>query len=288
VKGCRRACLVQLALWAAIAAGFHFYARTLGAAGPAAIAVPVAVGLLSTMALLVADSALQAARESRMLKRAPRDGAWSAVSGELRTASPLRGPISGEPVAAYEYSIGRYQRVGRSTSLMTYFEGKALAACSIGTVRLLSVPAMEVEPAHVEPDRALANAGEYVRRTTFEKRDTAQQRTSALEREWTDDDGVFRIDRRYSETEVDLADGFLLTERHLEPRDAVCAFGVYSSERNALVLDERWGRRARLMRGSAADVVRQLRGRVTRYVILAAVLGAGAAVGAIAYLRAIG
>jgi hypothetical protein len=281
---------VQLAVWAAIAAGFYLYARTLGATGGAHVAVSIAIGLIATMALLVADSAFRTAQESRLLRRAasgapPRDGTWSAASGELRTAAPLRAPLSGEAVAMYEYSISRDQRVGRTTSLLTYFDGKALAASSIGTVRLLSVPKMEVEPVHVDTSRALSNARDYVRRASFEQRDTARQRTAALEREWTDDDGVYRIDRRYSAPDVELDEGFRFEERHLKPRDVVCAFGVYSSARNGLVPDERWGRPARIMSGAAGDVARQLRGRVIRYVLLAIVLAALAAGGSMLFLR---
>jgi hypothetical protein len=263
-----RGCAAQLALWTSVAAIFFWYARSLGRVGPDLWMYSIVCGLVASMALVVAGSAMRTLRETRMLSRAPHDGAWVAVSGEIRCSSPLRAPISGELVAAYEYSISRDERIGKSTSPVNYFDGKALAPCAVvtafGEVRILTVPMLEVEPAAVADERALTNARDHVRRAAFERRDTAHQRTSALEREWTDDDGSFRIDKRYSAADVDLADRFRFEERHIRPRDMVCAIGVYSAERRALIPDARWGQTSRMIRGSAAEVSRALRARVIR------------------------
>lgn len=286
MKGLWRSCLLQLLLWASIAAVFYTFTRS----------VPVAVGcgLLLSMALIVAGGASRAWKESRILSRAagnetPRDGEWTAVSGELRCASPLRAPLSGELVAAYEYSIGRDERVGKSMTLVTYYDGKALASSSIATprgeVRLLTVPLLEVEPAEMPHARTVANAREHVSTAAFEKRETARERTSGLEREWTDDDGVFRIDRRLASKDADLAERFRFEEKHIKPRETVCAFGVYSSERRGLVPDAKWGRPGRIVRGSADQISRSLRGRVIRYAIGAVILASLAIGGAIVFVR---
>lgn len=292
MQGCRRACVIQLIQWAGIASAVYLYGRWVGRSGGEALAVSIGVGLLATMSLLVADSALRAAMERRMLRRAARggalrDGKWTAVCGRISSSAPVRAPLSGELAVAYEYSIGRQVRVGKSTSLQTYFDGKALAASTIttdaGPVRLLSVPTFEVEATHLDAQRALSNAREYVRRASFETRDTASQRTSALEREWTDDDGVFRIDKKHSASEVELDARVEFEERHIRPGDVVCAFGVYSSERRGLVPDAQWGRPSRLMRAAATDAARALRGRVIRYLILSLSLAALAVWGTITY-----
>ena len=292
MQGCGRSCGVQLVVWAVASAGFFIYARSVGRAGAELWAVSIGVGLVTTMALLIAHSAAGAEKKRRILLRAgtgtPGDGQWTAVSGEIRSSAPLRAPLSGEPVVMYEYSLGRDQRVGKSMSFITWFDGKALTASTIatsaGAIRLLAVPRLEVEAALVEPARAVSNARDYIRRATFALRDTSRQRTSALEREWADDDGVFRIDKKYSSEDVDLLDGLRFEERHIRQGETVCAFGVYSPERRALVPDTRWGRPARIMRGSGNEAARALRGRVIRYVVGAIILAAIAAGGAIAYL----
>lgn len=275
MQGCRRACLAQLALWAAIAAGFFWFVRD---AGPPAIGVSLGIGLLATAALLIGWGAFRTLQEQAMLVRSerepPRDGTWCAVSGELRTAAPVRAPLSGESVAMYEYSIARTQRFGKRSTLVTYFDGKSLAASSIGTVRLLSVPALEVEPAPLDLTRAIANVSDYIRRTTFAKRDTSRDRTSALEREWADDDGVFRIDRRHTDGDVDLDGSFQFEERHLKPGDHVCAFGVFSSTRGGIVPDEQWGKTSRIMRGTAREIAQRLGKRAISYALIAIVLAA--------------
>jgi hypothetical protein len=295
MRGCRRACTIQLNIWALIAAGLYLYAASTGRTGLAMWPLSIVIGLLATMALLIAHSALEAAKERRMLMRScegvrPGDGEWVAACGAIHSSAPMASPITAEKVVAYEYSISRDQRVGGRSTLMTYFDGKALAASTISTpageVRLLAVPALEVGPAHVETSRAVANAREYLRHAVFEQRDSARQRTSALEREWTDDDGVFRIDRKYSNVDVELSDDFRFEERHLKPGDIVCAFGVYSVQRGGLVPDTRWGRRSRITRGSAADAARDLRGRSIRYAIGSLILGAAAIGIAIGWLAA--
>jgi hypothetical protein len=293
MKGCARGCATQLLLWAGLAAAFYVYARSVGRVGADTIPVSITIGLLAAMAVLLMHTAAGAVNERRLLVRAaegitPGDGEWAAVSGEIRSSAPLRAPLSGETVVAYEYSIGRDQRIGKSTSFMTYFDGKALASSTIVTrtavVRLLVVPALDVEPANIEQARALSNARDHVREAVFESRDTGRQRAGALEREWADDDGVYHIDKKHSKGDVDLSDGFRLEERHIKLGETVCAFGVYSAERRGLVPDTTWARPARLMRGAVADGTRSLRGRVIRYVIGSLILGAVAVGGAIAYV----
>jgi len=283
MQGCRRACLAQLALWGGLAAAFFFYARSVGHAGREIWPVSIGVALLTAMALLFGSSAFTAIGEQRMLTRKPVDGKWTAVCGEIRSSAPARAPLSGELVAAYEYAIERYERIGRSSSRIPYFYGKALTASTIGTVRLLAVPALDVEAAAIEKSRAVANARAYLRTVTFADRSTGAKRTAALEREWADDDGVYRIDNCAAAAEID--DTFDFEERHVRQGESVCAFGVYSSSRFALVPDEKWGRPTRLARGTAAALAITLRRRAVNYALGTIALGALAFLAAMFYLR---
>ncbi|MFP5246461.1 MAG: hypothetical protein ACLGH0_07175 [Thermoanaerobaculia bacterium] len=253
MHGCARSCLLQLAVWAAFAGAF-FLLETHWV-------VAVVGGLFAALATLMAAGAIKAARERRMLLSAmlgslPPDGRWVAVSGTISTLSPMQAPLSGATVSAYEYKILNDQQ--------PYIDGKGLASSTIGSIRLLSVPQLEVEPVALDRAKAIANATEHIRRATFERRDTSKQRTAALEKEWTDDDGVFRIDKRYYDTADDLA-SFRFEEKHIRPGDAVCAFGFYSRERGGLVPDSKWGRHTRLMRGRADEVAGRLRARMIRF-----------------------
>jgi hypothetical protein len=294
MRGCARSCLLQLLLWAAITAAVQFYLRSAAPARAEVWPFSLAIGLAASMAIVLAHAVLRTSRERKMLTEAaagttPADGAWVAVSGPITSRTPVRGPISGEVVVAYEYKIERDERLGRSTTPVLYYDGKALSESTIATaqgpIRLLTVPTFEMEPADVRNERAVANATEYIHRTTFANRETGAARTANLEKEWTDDDGVFRIDNRRVGSDVDLNDRFRLAERQIRQNEPVCVFGVYSAERRGLVPDERWGRPARLMRGTASDAARALSGRVVRYTIGALLLAGGAAGGVVVYLR---
>jgi hypothetical protein len=294
MQGCARSCLVQLGLWGALAAGSYLYLRSIRDAGVATIVVAVVTGLLAAMAALLLHGVYTSIRERKMLLAAtggapPRDGEWIAVSGEIRSLAPVRGPLSGEPVVAYEYQITREVQMGGSRSIVPYFEGKALSASTIttpyGAVRVLAVPRFEMEPAGLDRASAIANARAYIRATTFEPRETAKQRSDALAREWTDDDGVFRIDKKIFGAEVDLEEGFQFEERQVRQGERVCAFGVYSEERRGIVPDQKWGRHSRIGRGGAEEMAAALRGRMMRYSTGSLFLAGAAAWGVILYLR---
>jgi hypothetical protein len=294
MQGCGRSCLLQLGLWGGLAAGAYLYLRSIRDAGIATIVVAVVAGLLAAMAALLIHGVYTSSGERKMLLAAtggtaPRDGDWVAVSGEIRSLTPVRGPLSGEPVVAYEYQITREVQMGRSRSTVTWFEGKALSASTIstpsGAVRLLAVPRFEMEPAGLERSRAISNARAYIASTTFAPRETGKQRTDALEREWTDDDGVFRIDKRIFGAEGDLEDGFQFEERQVRQGDRVCAFGLYSEERRGIVPDLKWGRHSRIGLGGAEEMAAALRGRMVRYSVGALLLAGGAAGAVVLYLR---
>jgi hypothetical protein len=171
---------------------------------------------------------------------------------------------------AYEYKIFRDERLGKTSSQVIYFDGKALAPSTIatrhGSVRLLAVPAfndIEAEPllASAAFDRATA----YIRETPFSAFKTSKDRRTRLEEEWTDDDGQYRLDRRRQDDEIDLADRFRFHEKNIKQGEQVCAFGLYSRQRGGLIPHPNWAKQLRLMRGDTANVSAQLRKRMIQY-----------------------
>lgn len=290
MRGCARSCLLQLLLWAGITAAVQFYLRSAAPARAEVWPFSIAIGMAATMAVLLVLGVVKTWRERKMLTGTTlADGAWVAVSGPISSRTPVRGPLSGDSVVAYEYKIERDERIGRSTSAVLYFDGKALSESTIATaqgpIRLLTVPAFEMDPEPIPNARAVSNATHYISRTALSNRETGAARTGNLEKEWTDDDGVFRIDNRRTAGAVDLKDRFRLEERQVRQNEPVCVFGVYSAERRGLVPDTRWGRPARLMRGTASAAASRLSGRIVRYTIGALLLAGVAGGGVVLYLR---
>lgn len=273
MKGCARTCLLWLLGWAAAAYAFYFYFVTLHDFGPPMYFASIGTGLCVIVSIGYALGIGTAHRERKMLLDAvsgtpPPDGQWVAVSGTIRSLDPLRAPISGKDAVAYQYKISRSERTGKNTTEVTYFDGKALAPSTIstrqGTVRLLAVPSLDVEPEAVPNSEAVSNAREYVRQTHFQSSETPKERTN-VEEESTDDDGQYRLDKRYSTRELDLTDGFRFEERAIRNGETVCAFGLYSTTRSGLVPHPNWAKQTRLMRGGAEAVADQLRKRILRY-----------------------
>ena len=271
MKGCARSCLLLLLGWAAAAYAFYSYFVRLHDFGPPMYWGSAAAGLFVVAAIGYAAGIGTAWRERKMLLEAlagtlPVDGRWAAVSGTIHSQSPLTAPLSREKVVAYEYRIHRSEKLGKSHSDITYYDGKAVAPSTIatrhGSVRLLCVPSFhEIEPESFTWSEAMARAKSYVAGTAFTVFDTEKKRRERLEHEWTDDDGQYRVDRQHYTRDVDLADGFLFEEKHIRQDDQVCAFGLYSQQRAGLIPHPNWARQTRLVRGDASKVADQLRRR---------------------------
>jgi hypothetical protein len=277
MKGCARSCLLLLLGWGAAAYAFYYYFVALRDFGAPMYWGSATAGLFLVAAIGYAVGIGTVYRERKMLLEAMAgtplaDGQWTGVSGTIHSASPLSAPITGEKVVAYEYRIHRDERVGKSSSEIVYYDGKALAPSTIatrqGSVRLLSLPAFtDIEAEPVASSEALARATEYVAGTAFTIYDTAKKRRNRIEEEWTDDDGRFRMDRQHYARAVDLADGFSFEEKHIKQGEQVCAFGLYSRQRGGLVPHPNWAKQTRLMRGDPSKVAEQLRRRMINYFI---------------------
>lgn len=272
MKGCARTCTLQLLGWAAASAAFYLYLRRIGDLGPGLYWASVGGGLCVMLSLGYLVGIQGMLSERSILREATAgtplpDGKWVAVSGHIHSMSPLRGPFTGEDVVAYQYKISRMERHGKSSSDVTYYEGKALMPSTIstraGSVRLLSVPTFDMPAAtYSRYQDAVANAREYLATTQFET--SAKDR---MEKEQTDDDGNYRFDRRaYPDREIDV-DGFQLQEFHVQQNATVCAFGLYSQQRGGLIPHPNWSKQTRLMLGDAENVAAQLTKRMRKYAI---------------------
>jgi hypothetical protein len=277
MKGCARSCILLLLGWAAAAYAFYRYFVSLRDFGPPMYWGSAFAGLFVVAAIGYAAGIGTAYRERKMLLDAmagtpPADGQWAGISGTIHSSTPLIAPISGERVVAYEYKIHRDERVGKTSSEIVYYDGKALAPSTIatrqGSVRMLCVPAFtDIEAESISQSTALQRARAYLASTPFTIYDTATKRRTRIEEEWTDDDGQFRLDRQHFTREVDLADGFHFEEKHINQGEQICAFGLYSRERGGLIPHPNWAKQTRLMRGDPSKVAAQLRRRMINYFI---------------------
>ncbi|HVE69823.1 MAG TPA: hypothetical protein VNI54_00535 [Thermoanaerobaculia bacterium] len=274
MKGCARTCLLWLVGWAAAAYAFYNYFVKIRDFGPPMYWASVIAGLCVAMAVGYVIGIGQAWRERKMLLDAmggtpPPDGKWAAVAGTIHSISPITAPISGEESVTYEYKIYRTEGRGKSSTQVTYFDGKALTPCTIatrsGSVRLLSVPAFQdIELSEVPWQEAVEKATGYVRRTEFRMRD---QDKNSVDEESTDDDGSYRRDRRHSADDVDLRDDFRFEEKRIANGEQVCAFGLFSRQRGGLIPHPNWANQTRLMRGNAIKVADKLRARMIKYAV---------------------
>ncbi|MDP9190857.1 MAG: hypothetical protein M3P06_04045 [Acidobacteriota bacterium] len=279
MKGCARSCLLWLIGWAAAGGAFYFYLRQFGileaelywAAGGAGLCTALAVSYIIGIGGFAKERSMLL---GAMTGQPPNDGEWVAVSGTIRSVNPLRTPITAMPAVAYEYDIYRIESSGgrnSSSSKQSYYQGKALAPSTIttrqGGVRLLAVPTLDVPNDDIMTEEGTINAVQYVSETRFQSFSMPKSERIGMEHEMTDDDGMFRVDKKIDkEPPVDIAD-CSLSERFIKQGETVCAFGLYSAARGGLIPHPNWAKQARLMRGDATAVAGQLRSRMIKYTI---------------------
>lgn len=275
MKGCARSCLLWLLGWGVAAFAFFRYFESLGDLGNGLYWASGGAGLCAVIAFAYGCGIVATARERSMLldsmiNTPPADGKWIAVSGRIHSMHKLHAPLSGESVVAYHYEISRLEGSGKSRTLVKHFEGKALVPSTIftrqGSVRLLSVPTFDIPAATLVPEQAIERARAYIAATPFETDDTPKaRRAGTMEKELTDDDGNFRMDRRTAAALDVPLDSCNLQEHHIRQNEAVCAFGLYSSARGGLIPHPNWARQTRIMRGDGETAAVPLRNRMMKY-----------------------
>lgn len=274
MKGCARSCLLWLGGWGAASYAFYLYFSTLGDLGDPLPWISGGAGLCAMAVVAYFLGIVHAARERTMLldtmTGAPlEDGKWVAVSGRIHSMHKLHAPLSGESVVAYTYKVWRMEGSGKSRSQVNHYEGKALVPSTIsgrsGSVRLLAVPTFDFPAEKLTPERAIEKLQAHIAGSQFETPDTPKKLRATVEREWTDDDGNYRVDKRSSGADAVPLEDCQFEETHVKQNESVCAFGMYSQARGGLVPHPNWSRQTRLMRGDAETVAGQLRSRMIKY-----------------------
>jgi hypothetical protein len=197
----------------------------------------------------------------------PVDGARIALIGTLKTAAPLEAPISGTPCVGYTYEMfhvvqHRSQDGSSGTSRrVPDFSGIALAATVIhtmqGDVPLLSYPFLSgfAEDTYDDPAHLRRAAG-YVTQTVFEKTMPFVGELSTLDHAMRETGGAMKKDWRMSDA-TGVA-GLTLREQRIPVDAAVCAFGIWSDARKALVPGGSDARALLLVAGDVEQASRQL------------------------------
>ena len=255
----------------------HPPSRTIGVSLLTALFACVALALLLGIARPFRE---RAALRSGLAGHRPADGERACIVGTIEAATrgeELRAPFSGVESLAHRYEIYEMRRIGKSSSKVPYSEGVALIPSVVtapsGTYRLLAVPTFDFAGEHVEPGKALFHWTEYAKTAPFE----ADPKKPSIEKEWTDDDGRYRCEKRWPMPADVPIETCRFHETLVRPGDRVYLVGRFSESRGGIVPDPNWARDTRLMKGDPDAVLRQLGRRIVWYAIAGVLSGAAAA-----------
>lgn len=275
MKGCARSLLLQLAGFLAMLAGVLAFLQFRYALAPGKVIGPallaaffgfIGLGFLASIRKPVSERAALAAC---LAGRRPADGKRTGIAGTIEAAGDLlRSPLTGTECLAYRYEIYLWVGQGRRRTRAVYFEGVALVPSVIstpaGSFRLLAVPEFDFGREDVEPQRALFHWNEHVKTTAFETPEAARK---TLAKQWTDDDGAYRSEKRHPvEGEIPLEE-CKYHEELIRKGDRVYVVGLFSESRGGIVPHANWGYPTRIMKGDPDSILRQLRARIVRYAI---------------------
>jgi hypothetical protein len=204
-----RACLLMLALYAALFCGYYRWFSTMFdppgvwiGAGIMALVVSGCIGALM--------NAWEKLREWRLLRAAAHDlpwseGRWTAVAGEIHpVGEPVTAPFSGEPCVLCEYDVSCRERAVKASQIDnpnpgSDFTGFLMNPCVVrtrmGDVRLLGFPNLiDFAERECEGRDAARRALQFLITTPFEDFTGVRmvKIVSAIKDAWTDDDGLVR------------------------------------------------------------------------------------------------
>lgn len=169
----------------------------------------------------------------------PRDGKRAAIAGPIRAlGAPAHAPFTKTACLAYHYKITSWAGENPATAYEGFMLVPSFVATEDGQVRIQAWPELEVEWERVRGAELKANVREYLDATSFT--DTHAGGLKGMLDEVrnlvTDGDGAIRFDYRMGAA-VDDLDKCRIEERVIRAGDTVCAVGLYSEERKALVPD---------------------------------------------------
>ncbi len=275
MKGCARSLLLQLAGFLAVLAGVLAFlqfryalhpGKVLGPAFFAAIFGSIGLGLFASIRKPVSE---RAALAGCLAGRRPADGKRTGIAGTIEAAGGLlRSPLTGTECLAYRYEIYLYVGQGRRRTRAVYFDGVALVPSVIstpaGSFRLLAVPEFDFGREDVDPKQALVHWSEHVKTAPFETPEAARK---TLAKQWTDDDGAYRSEKRHpTDGEVPLEE-CKYHEDLIKKGDRVYVVGLFSEARGGIVPHANWANVTRVMKGDPESILRQLKSRIVRYAI---------------------
>jgi hypothetical protein len=284
VKGCAISSVLHVLAWLATGGVIVFLLERQYGLSPEKIFAPsLFIALLIVIGVGLIVGAIRLLRERTQIAAAlrgesPRDGKRVVLVGTIHaTREPLIAPLSAKACVAFRYDISRWSGSGKHRSLVVLVDGVALTESHLrtaaGEYRLLAVPMFDTE---AEPlgDSARRRAEEHLRFGSFTERQPAFTRPE-IEKEWTDDDGAYRRERRYIKDEIALEE-CLLSEYVIRDGAEVVVNGLYSAERRGIVPHPNWAHLTQLTTGNPAQAARRLRQRAIRYVVFAVLMFAGA------------
>lgn len=275
MKGCARSLILGLALYGVIAGGIAWLLQQFFAL-PLARTWQVAIG---TGLLLWAGLSLFAAIPGRFRERAsigaclrgerPVDGRQIGIVGTISALGPLlRAPLTGAECLAYQYTISKFVKSGKHSSITAMVEGLALTpsliATPCGSFRLLAVPTLDVGGEPLAHEVAVRNAAELLRTGRFESPGPPARGTMA--RRLSDDDGAYRCEHIYATGPLPL-DECTFRESVVRPGDKVYVHGLYSELRGGVVPHLNWATETRLLSGDVDEVARKLGRSIRNYAI---------------------
>lgn len=242
----KRACLLSLAVFAAIYAAYALFLwPRVEAPGPPLLALFGALGtamLAGSLSEIWSSRRDRAAldREARLVPL--RDGELEAASGPvLPLGAPLSAPFSGRECVAYEYEVSRSTAAGGDAPGGMEASGVALTPCVVrsprGDVALLGwslLDAFQKGKGKSAEDRSRAAAYfDGLAPSQVEKLGPADV-LSVLKDLLADDDGTVRKDWRTGKGPLPL-EGATLSERVVAAGETVTALGIYSASRGGFV-----------------------------------------------------
>jgi hypothetical protein len=257
--------------------------RGAGLAPRNTVAPAMFIALLLVIAVALIIGAGRLLRERAQIAaavrgKAPRDGRRVVLVGTIHaTRAPLIAPFSAQRSVAFRYDISRWTGSGRHRSLAVLADGVALTESHLrtasGEYRLLAVPSLDA-PAEPLDAAARRRAEAHLRGVPFFEAEPGFRRPE-IEKEWTDDDGAYRRERRHTGGEIDLEE-CSLSESVIRDGAPVIVTGLYSAARRGIVPDPNWANTTQLTPGDAVAGAQRLRQRAVRYAIFAALSFAGA------------
>jgi hypothetical protein len=171
----------------------------------------------------------------------PRDGKRAAIAGPIRAlGASAHSPFTKTACVAYHYKITSWAGESPSTAYEGFMLVPSYIATEDGQVKIQAWPELDVKWEPVRGAELKENVRAYLDATSFTNTLAGGFRgmLEEMRKHLADDDGAIRYDYRIAAVADDL-DKCKIEERVIRAGESVCAVGIYSEERKALVPDRK-------------------------------------------------